>query len=153
MASKITEFISTVNSDEKKTVNVEINTKLISEFIARHKEIGKIVKVITMIGVSRSGKSAFLNCLTTYITGQKSNLAPFKSLSFANSHGKDVTIGANGYVLAIPKEDATYLIIDIQGIAGQFSAADPLVLLFCYYISDLFILSVDKCLTHNRLIY
>ena len=154
MASKITEFISTIaEKSEKKTINVQINTELIQKFIDENKSLNRKVKVITMIGVSRSGKSAFLNCFSTYINHMmhnKTDAAPFKSLNSKSSEGKDVTIGANGYMFNI-SSDLSYLIIDIQGIAGQFSAADPLVLLFCYYISDLIILGIDKQLNTQAL--
>lgn len=153
MATKITEFISTTdNKSEKKDINVAINIGLIQEFI-RANSTNRKIKVLTMIGVSRSGKSAFLNCFTTYLNhmaNKKQDMAPFKSLNSKASEGKDVTIGANGYLFNVTN-DMSYLIIDIQGIAGQFSAADPLVLLFCYYIGDIIILGIDKQLNTQAL--
>lgn len=132
MATKITEFVQNANK-------IDININLIKEFL---KKCNKPCKVVTIIGNARCGKSAFLNCLTTYFNRKttKTDLAPFTSQSSKQSNCKDVTVGANGFYMDAYKT----LFIDMQGINGIYSDADPLVMLFCYLISDLLIINTDK---------
>jgi hypothetical protein len=132
MATKITEFVQNANK-------IDINIDLIKEFL---KKCNKPCKVVTIIGNARCGKSAFLNCLTTYFNRKttKTDLAPFTSQSSQQSECKDVTVGANGFYMDTYKT----LFIDMQGIGGVYSDADPLLMLFCYLISDLLIINTDK---------
>jgi hypothetical protein len=140
-AVKLTQF--EIN-DSKVSINVEYIKRFISSI-----KIPNSVKVITTLGVARSGKSAFLNCLITAMKLYKTNFKPFHSLSAKASEGKDVTIGVNGYLCEDTKDN--YLFLDIQGIAGQNSETDPATLLYCYYISDLIILNIDKQLNTQAL--
>jgi ABC-type histidine transport system ATPase subunit len=66
-AVKLTEFQI---SDDKK---VSINTTLIQSFI-NSLNIKNNVKVITIVGNSRRGKSAFLNCLITVMKLYRSDM-------------------------------------------------------------------------------
>lgn len=120
--SKLTEF----TNEECSQVNVDCIKKFIANF-SKDKQI----KVVTILGKSRNGKSSFLNALLYSLSGKEEIV--FKSLSYKDSHGKDVTIGINGYLY----DDILFL--DVQGIGGVQSNADPTVLLYCYYVSDLMI--------------
>ena len=137
MSQKFTEF--TLNGS-----NASINVELIRNF-KKAFNISSDVKIVTMVGVARSGKSAFLNCLVTKICGAKKSHAVFQSMSLAKSEGKDVTNGMNGCLI-----DKT-LFLDVQGIAGERSECDPILLLFCYYISDIIIFNIDKQLNTQAL--
>lgn len=137
MSQKFTEF--TLNNS-----NASINVELIRNFKNAYK-INDDIKIITMVGVARSGKSAFLNCLVTKICGGGKSHSIFQSMSLAKSDGKDVTNGMNGCLI-----DKT-LFLDVQGIAGERSECDPILLLFCYYISDIIIFNIDKQLNTQAL--
>lgn len=96
--------------------------------------------VVTSIGQSRNGKSAFLNCLATAITGKEKRY--FQSMSMKLSEGRDVTVGMNYVVLTYKTHNI--ILIDSQGISGIYSDTDPQVLLFAYYISDVIIFNCPK---------
>lgn len=95
--------------------------------------------VISIVGNSRSGKSAFLNCIISRATD--SNVLAFKSMSQKDSEGKDVTHGMNYYIITEDSAKINYMFIDVQGLGGEISTADPTVLMFAYYISDIMIIN------------
>lgn len=135
MATQLTNFIP-------KDGCATVDTVMITEYLKKAPKLENF-KVITMIGPARGGKSSFLNCLVTMMENKECK--PFKSLSAKDSDFKDVTTGVNVH---FHKKIA---LLDIQGIAGMHSEADPIALLYAYYISDIIILNIDKQLNTQAL--
>lgn len=96
------------------------------------------IAVVSILGPSRKGKSAFLNCVLSFL--HKKDVHAFTSQSVKLAEGKDVTTGMNYYVQPM-KGTTDYMFIDVQGLGGVHSEQDPSVLMFCYYISDLIIVN------------
>lgn len=135
MAVQLTNFIP-------KDGCATVDTDMITKYLNNVPDLNNF-KVITMIGPARGGKSSFLNCLVTMLTNKECK--PFKSLSAKDSDFKDVTTGVNIYF------HKNLALLDIQGIAGMHSEADPIALLYAYYISDIIVLNIDKQLNTQAL--
>lgn len=158
-STKITDFITNKSPTNDKVTSVAFNINIIKNFLKAYEQTvnnGYYTKIITILGAENRGKSTFLNALITTLTG--SILAPFKSadtrqrmnerLSSSILYGK--TLGLEGFIL--PGSDrVNYLFIDVQGLQGIDSIADPILIQYCYSISDLVIINSEADLNVQTL--
>ena len=105
-----------------------------------NQKIGKS-KVISIIGESRNGKSTFMNCLISVFT--KQHIQPFDFKRYTIKDTSDCTNGIDYYTYK------DYVFLDVQGIGGTYSASDPSILLYVYYVSHIIILNINKQLNTN----
>lgn len=89
----------------------------------------KNVKVLTIIGNGRTGKSSLLNCIASYIT--KTNSSMF-DVQDTDEH---CTTGLDMYYF----EDDNIILVDCQGLKLADSSTDPQILLITYLLSDVII--------------
>lgn len=114
------------------------NTKI--SFPKELKE-NKNIKVISIIGKARTGKSTFLNCLLTYWRNATQNIFQM------SSGGNHCTNGIDVY--DIP--ESGILLLDFQGIYLGDSSNDPKLLLLAYLLSDVIIFNETKMLSNITL--
>ena len=114
------------------------NTKI--SFPKELKE-NKNIKVISIIGKARTGKSTFLNCLLTYWRNATQNIFQM------SSGGNHCTNGIDVY--DIPERGM--LLLDFQGIYLGDSSNDPKLLLLAYLLSDVIIFNETKMLSNITL--
>lgn len=107
--------------------------------------------VISMVGNSRRGKSMFLNCMISYLLDENVKAFDFKTIKESSS--SDVTNGIDYYVYKSKgrENNVEYIFLDVQGIGGVHSAADPHVLLLIYEISDIVIVNIDRSINNSSL--
>lgn len=139
------------------TANIKINLSMTADFqspsctpiikfennklkILPHKLSNKNipVKVISIIGNGRTGKSTFLNCFATYLT--KSNMDIFNVMD-TDEH---CTNGIDMFHF----EDKHIILLDCQGLKLDDSSNDHHLLLLTYLLSDCIIYN-QKSLLHN----
>lgn len=144
MTSKITTFDLIDNEIKLNIDSIEQFCNYYNGYVKTYKN----VKVMTLIGNAATGKSTTLNSIISYKMQQ--NLAEFKSENLSDQVKRTVVNGIKSGctkgldVYCMHKDDNLFMLIDVQGINSHESQADPLVLLFCYYISDLFIVNVPQ---------
>lgn len=101
-----------------------------TNYIKQQKE--KKVKMISIIGDARTGKSSFLNLMISKISGQ--NLKIFDTGDSLNDH---CTFGISIY------HCGDYLFLDCQGLNYQHNIHDTKMMLIAYMLSNVFILNVN----------
>jgi len=99
------------------------------------------VKVVSVLGKARMGKSSFLNCIASHLA--KSNKKIFSSMGGF----EHITKGIDFY--HIPEQNI--LLLDSQGLAHYDSQHDPVLLLFIYLISDVIIFNERMMLQNEAL--
>ncbi len=142
MAERLAEFKVETNGDIETTSVVLGNLSNASKFNNRN------VVVVSILGPSRNGKSAFINCILSFLHNK--NIHVFRSQSSKLSNFNDVTTGMNYYIQPL-QGDKDYVFIDVQGLGGVYSEQDPVVSMFCYYISDLIIVNWSKQIDSSTL--
>jgi GTPase SAR1 family protein len=101
----------------------------------------KPMKVLSIIGKARMGKSTFLNTFITHYTGEN-------SIIFTTQDGDEhCTLGINYYY--IPEHNL--LLLDSQGLAHENSSHDPSLLLFVYLVSNIIIFNESMMLQNPAL--
>ena len=101
----------------------------------------KPMKVLSIIGKARMGKSTFLNTFITHYTGEN-------TIIFTTQDGDDhCTLGINYYY--IPEHNL--LLLDSQGLAHENSSHDPSLLLFIYLMSNIIIFNESTMLQNPAL--
>jgi hypothetical protein len=103
--------------------------------------IEKQIKVISIIGKARTGKSTFLNCLLTYWKSDTQNIFTM------SSSGKHCTNGIDIYNIS----EEGIILLDFQGIYLGDSSNDPKLLLLAYLLSDVIIFNEVKMLSNITL--
>ena len=114
------------------------NDKLI---FSKELQDSKNIKVISIIGKARIGKSTFLNCLLTFWRNETQNIFQM------SSGGNHCTNGIDVY--NIPERNI--LLLDFQGIYLGNSSNDPKLLLLAYLLSDVIIFNETKMLSNITL--
>lgn len=99
------------------------------------------VRVLSILGKARLGKSTFLNALVSMLTGTNANI--FKSQTGIEhcTYGIDYCF--------IPEHNL--LLLDSQGLANGDARHDPALLLFLYLVSDVIIFNDSKILQNEAL--
>lgn len=99
------------------------------------------VRVVSIVGKARMGKSTFLNAIVSKYTQENSAI-------FATNGGvKHCTFGIN--YCYIP--DQNLLLLDSQGLANGDARHDPALLLFIYLVSNVVIFNDTKILQNEAL--
>ena len=113
-------------------IDIEDNKLIINSKITTSNELYDTkIKVVSIIGRARGGKSTFLNCLLTYLEGENQNI-------FHMAKGdKHCTNGIDMYYL----KERNIVMLDFQGIWVRNSANDSKLLLLAYLSSDVIISS------------
>lgn len=99
------------------------------------------IKVISVIGKARTGKSTFMNILISYLKGLNTKIF---EMSDTIDH---CTNGVDYYYL----EDKKVLLLDFQGIYLGDSSVDCKLLLFAYLLSDMIIFNEKEMLSNMTL--
>lgn len=99
------------------------------------------VRVMSILGKARMGKSTFLNTIVSKIKGKSSQ--PFQT----QDNTKHCTSGIDYYYCA----DQQLILMDCQGLALADSSHDPALLLFAYCISDIIIFNERMMLQNEAL--
>ena len=99
------------------------------------------IKVISVIGKARTGKSTFMNILISYLKGLDTKIF---EMSDTIEH---CTNGVDYYYL----EDQNVLLLDFQGIYLGDSSVDCKLLLFAYLLSDMIIFNEKEMLSNMTL--
>ena len=115
--------------------------KLIYNLKNNHQDVSKKVKVISVIGKARTGKSTLMNMLISYWTKKNTNI--FK-MSDSINH---CTNGVDYYYL----EESNIILLDFQGIYLGDSSQDCKLLLFAYLLSDVLIFNEKEMLSNMTL--
>lgn len=103
----------------------------------------KPLKVITIIGKARTGKSSFLNCIISKIYERDMEVFETNGLDEHCTHGIDAYLVEN--------DDEQLLLLDAQGIEYQDSSIDSKLLLFVYLLSDIVIFNEKGMLSNATL--
>ncbi len=99
------------------------------------------IKVVSVIGKARGGKSTLLNLLLS--KWNDSNQTIFKM----SASGEHCTNGIDYYYC----EDENIMLLDFQGIYLGDSSQDSKLLLIAYLLSDIIIFNENKMLSNNTL--
>lgn len=99
------------------------------------------IRVMSILGKARMGKSTFLNAIVSQIEGKSAE--PFQALD-SDDH---CTHGIDYYYCAEQK----LVLMDCQGLALKNSSHDPALLLFAYLISDIIIFNERMMLQNEAL--
>ena len=102
---------------------------------------GAPLRIISILGKARMGKSTFLNAIVSKLKGR--NLKPFAT----QDNAEHCTRGIDAYYCA----DHKLLLLDCQGLALEDSSHDPALLLFAYLISDVIIFNERMMLQNEAL--
>ena len=102
---------------------------------------GAPLRVVSILGKARMGKSTFLNAIVSKLKGR--NLKPFAT----QDNDEHCTRGIDAYYCA----DHKLLLLDCQGLALEDSSHDPALLLFAYLISDVIIFNERMMLQNEAL--
>lgn len=102
---------------------------------------GAGVRVVSIVGKARMGKSSFLNALISKCSGKN------KVVFTTNSGVKHCTFGINYYFIA----EHNILLLDSQGLANGDARHDPALLLFIYLVSNVVIFNDSKILQNEAL--
>lgn len=99
------------------------------------------VKIISIIGKARMGKSSFLNAFISKYSGKNTTI-------FTTQDGDDhCTLGIDYYY--IPEHNV--LLLDSQGLAHENASHDPSLLLFIYLVSNIIIFNESTMLQNSAL--
>ena len=99
------------------------------------------VKILSIIGKARMGKSSFLNAFISKYNGKNTTV-------FTTQDGDDhCTLGIDYYYLP----DHNLLLLDSQGLAHENSSHDPSLLLFIYLVSNIVIFNESTMLQNSAL--
>jgi hypothetical protein len=101
----------------------------------------KPIKVVSIIGKARTGKSTFLNCLLTYWKSDSQHIFTMSDSCVHCTNGIDI------YNI----EDCGIILLDFQGIYLGNSSNDPKLLLLAYLVSDIIIFNEVKMLSNITL--
>lgn len=104
----------------------------------------KRIKVVSIIGDARYGKSTLFNLILTSLTGD--NQKTFKT----GSTNKHCTNGILSCLYTLKDHENAYLFLDCQGINHEDSSRDIKLLLISYLLSDIIIFN-DKSLNNSTL--
>ena len=99
------------------------------------------IKVVSIIGKARTGKSSFLNCLISFWENDSKNVFQMSNTD------KHCTNGIDMYYL----QEKGILLLDFQGIWVENSSNDSKLLLLAYLMSDIIIFNETKMLTNGTL--
>jgi hypothetical protein len=99
------------------------------------------IRVVSILGKARMGKSTFLNAIVSKLGGI--NKKPFAT----QDNDEHCTRGIDSYYCAEQK----LLLLDCQGLALEDSSHDPALLLFAYLISDIIIFNERMMLQNEAL--
>jgi len=99
------------------------------------------VKILSIIGKARMGKSSFLNAFISKYNGKNTTV-------FTTQDGDDhCTLGIDYYYLP----EHNLLLLDSQGLAHENSSHDPSLLLFIYLVSNIIIFNESTMLQNSAL--
>lgn len=99
------------------------------------------VKIISIIGKARMGKSSFLNAFISKYSNKNTT-------TFTTQDGDDhCTLGIDYYY--IPEHNL--LLLDSQGLAHENASHDPSLLLFIYLVSNIIIFNESTMLQNSAL--
>lgn len=99
------------------------------------------VKILSIIGKARMGKSSFLNAFVSKYVGKNTTV-------FTTQDGDDhCTLGIDYYY--IPEQNL--LLLDSQGLAHENACHDPSLLLFIYLVSNIVIFNESTMLQNSAL--
>ena len=99
------------------------------------------VKILSIIGKARMGKSSFLNAFVSKYAGKNTTV-------FTTQDGDDhCTLGIDYYY--IPEQNL--LLLDSQGLAHENACHDPSLLLFIYLVSNIVIFNESTMLQNSAL--
>jgi hypothetical protein len=101
----------------------------------------KKIKIISVIGKARTGKSTLMNIIISKWLNKNTTI--FKM----SDSGEHCTNGVDYYYV----EDKDILLLDFQGIYLGDSSQDSKLLLLSYLLSDIIIFNENKMLTNNTL--
>ncbi len=99
------------------------------------------LRVLSILGKARMGKSTFLNAIATSIKG--SSITPFAT----QDNDEHCTRGVDAFYIA----ERDLLLLDFQGLSLEDSSHDPALLLFAYCISDMLIFNERMMLQNEAL--
>lgn len=99
------------------------------------------IRVISILGKARMGKSTLLNSIVSFLTQQ--DVAPFQT----QDDDEHCTRGIDSYYL----EKHGLVLLDCQGLALEDSSHDPALLLFAYLVSDIIIFNERMMLQNEAL--
>jgi len=99
------------------------------------------IRVLTIIGKARMGKSTFLNAIASHI--QRTNIKPFAT----QDDDEHCTRGIDAFYC----KDQQILLLDCQGLALEDSSHDPALLLFAYLVSDMIVFNERMMLQNEAL--
>lgn len=99
------------------------------------------IRVMSILGKARMGKSTFLNSIVSKIDGESAQ--PFQT----QDNEEHCTRGIDYYYCAEKK----LVLMDCQGLDLHDSSHDPALLLFVYLISDTIIFNVPRMLQNDAL--
>jgi len=99
------------------------------------------VRILSIIGKARMGKSSFLNAFISKYNGKNTTV-------FTTQDGDDhCTLGIDYYYLP----EHNLLLLDSQGLAHENSSHDPSLLLFIYLVSNIIIFNESTMLQNSAL--
>lgn len=99
------------------------------------------LRVISILGKARMGKSTFMNCLVSTLCDKNAYIFPTQEST------EHCTIGIDAYILA----DRGILLLDCQGVEYDDSSQDSKLLLLTYLLSDLIIFNERNMLSNSTL--
>ncbi len=99
------------------------------------------LRVISILGKARMGKSTFMNCLVSTLYDKNAYIFPTQEST------EHCTIGIDAYILA----DRNILLLDCQGVEYDDSSQDSKLLLLTYLLSDLIIFNERNMLSNSTL--
>ena len=102
------------------------------------------IRIISILGKARMGKSTFLNSIVHWLQGEKGEFTPPFATQDDDNH---CTRGIDYYY----NKSKSILLLDCQGLALEDSSHDPMLLLFTYLISDRIIFNERMMLQNEAL--
>jgi hypothetical protein len=102
------------------------------------------IRIISILGKARMGKSTFLNSIVYWLQGEQGEFTPPFATQDDDNH---CTRGIDYYY----SKSKSILLLDCQGLALEDSSHDPMLLLFTYLISDRIIFNERMMLQNEAL--
>lgn len=99
------------------------------------------IRVISILGKARMGKSTFLNCLITSLTDSDAYVFP------TQENDEHCTQGIDMYIL----KEKNLIFLDCQGVEYDDSSQDSKLLLIAYLLSDIVIFNERNMLSNSTL--
>ncbi len=99
------------------------------------------IRVISILGKARMGKSTFLNCLISYFTDTDAYVFP------TQENDEHCTQGIDMYIL----REKNLIFLDCQGVEYDDSSQDSKLLLLAYLLSDIVIFNERNMLSNSTL--